>query len=107
MLQDLGHGKTTVRQPTPWKFAYIGGTGNQRTQGDVLTLKGLQVGDRGRIEGYLDREERQQFQRSGLAIGAEILVLSRTSSGSIVVRIGKIQIGLGAGIVDRIRVKPL
>ncbi len=107
MIQYLSHGKTAVRKPSPWKFAYIGGTGNTRCREERPTLKELPIGDRALVSGYGGSEGIGDFQRSGLSVGAEIRILSRKPSGSVVIQLGELQIGLGSSIVDRILVKPL
>jgi ferrous iron transport protein A len=105
MLQVFGHGKTTVRKASPWKFAYIGGTKRERGLESIQTLQDLAIGDRARVSGYEGNEGIQDFQRSGLTIGVEIRVLSRKPSGSMVIQLSEGRIGVGAGVVDRIQVQ--
>lgn len=103
MISVFSHGKTSIRNNHSWKFAYIGGTAGARNPNAISTLREMRVGDRVRVEGYDDRN----LQNSGLSVGAEIRILSKTSSGSVVVQLGERQIGIGAGIIDRIFVQPL
>ncbi|MEG3439104.1 FeoA family protein [Pannus brasiliensis CCIBt3594] len=103
MISVFSHGKTSIQNNPAWKFAYIGGTAGERNPDTISTLREMRVGDRVRVEGYDDRD----LQKSGLSVGAEIRVLSRTPSGSVMVQLGERQIGIGAGIIDRIFVKPL
>lgn len=102
-----------------WQFTFFGETSNsleeqenqtelaaELTQNKLLfPLSSTQVGDRLIIAQILSgKGMMRQLSKNGLILGVEVRVISKTASGSIIVSIGDRQVGLGAGMANKVMV---
>ena len=104
-----------------WKFTFVGGTsqkrGEDRSQAKFVTesisnnltnkpafpLSTTQVGDLVIIQQIQSEENMIHcLNNMGLTLGAEVLVTSKTTSGSIIVSLQGKQIGLGAEMANQV-----
>ncbi|MEM8829249.1 MAG: FeoA family protein [Cyanobacteria bacterium P01_G01_bin.19] len=111
------------RRHQGWQFTFCGGTsGTRRDEGNrtqlasesfqnnwktegLLPLSNTQVNDRVVITQILSgRSMIRRLSKMGLTLGSEIGVVSKANSGSVIVCIDDEQIGLGAGIAERVMV---
>ena len=105
-----------------WQFTFCGGTSEtkedkgNRTQLAaklaqdelLLPLSSTQVGARVIITQILSGKNMiRQLREQGLTLGSEVLVISKTTRGSIVVSLGDRQVGLGAGMANKVMVKAI
>ena len=99
----------SARPQENWRFTYLGQSHQEAlpascSPGDAAVpassafpLSSAQVGDRCQISTFKGpRAAVRQLQKLGVCRGADILIVSRQDSGSVVVRIGSAQIGLSA-----------
>lgn len=111
------------RRHQRWQFTFCGGISktrgyedngtqfaseliqnNLKTEGP-LPLSNTQVNDRVVITQILSgRSMIHRLNKMGLTLGSEIGVVSKANSGSVIVCIDDEQIGLGAGIAERVMV---
>lgn len=107
------------RRHQGWQFTFCGGTSETQedkgeqtqlaaklTQDELLfPLSSTQVGDRLVIDQILSgKGMMRQLSKHGLTLGVEVRVISKTASGSIIVSIGDRQVGLGAGMANKVMV---
>ena len=105
-----------------WQFTFCGGTSEihknkgERTQSAaklaqdelLFPLSSTQVGDRLVISQILSgKNMMRQLREQGLTLGSEVRVISKTTRGSIVVSLGDRQVGLGAGMANKVMVKAI
>jgi ferrous iron transport protein A len=71
----------------------------------VFPLSNTQVGDRVVIAQILSGKGMiYRLSQMGLTLGSEVRVISKTMSGSVIVCIQDEQIGLGAGMANKVMV---
>ncbi len=104
------------RRHQGWEFTFLGETGNraklvpelvqnQLRIDQLFPLSNTEVGDRVVITQILSGKSMiHRLNKMGLDLGSEIRVISKTKSGSVIVCIQDEQIGLGAGMADRVMV---
>jgi ferrous iron transport protein A len=111
------------RRRQGWKFTFFGETPEKRdeeghlakfapelTQNEwrmkqVFPLSNTQVGDRVVIAQILSGKGMiYRLSQMGLTLGSEVRVISKTMSGSVIVCIQDEQIGLGAGMANKVMV---
>ena len=112
-----------TRRRQRWGFTFIGGTpekpGEQRNKvksfpesiqnklmrKQVFPLSTTQVGDRVVITQILSGQNMaHRLSQMGLTKGSEVQVISKTTSGSVIICIQDEQIGLGAGMANQVMV---
>lgn len=126
MDDELNNRQKRHRRHRGWQFTFLGeisetqeDKSNQtqfaseliqnklKTEG-LLPLSSTQVGDRLVITQILrGRNMVCQLRKQGLTLGSEVLVISKTTTGSIIVSIGDRQVGLGAGMANKVMVKTI
>ncbi|MDJ0673835.1 MAG: FeoA family protein [Calothrix sp. MO_167.B42] len=107
--------KQRHRRGKAWEFTFVGETPtkpNKRgnNQGElgmqqVFPLSTTKVGDRLVITQIQSgRSMVYRLNNMGLTVGCEVQVISKTTSGSVIIRIQDKEIGLGTAMADRVMV---
>ncbi|MGF1541706.1 MAG: ferrous iron transport protein A [Pleurocapsa sp.] len=119
MDDDLHNPQNRHRRHQGWKFTFFGETPeNQESKGNQIQLaakltqnelffplSSTQVGDCVVVSQILSGKSMvRQLSKQGLTLGAEVQVISKIASGSIIVSIRDRQIGLGAGMANKVMV---
>ncbi len=123
MDNEPNHRRKQTRRHQAWAFTFIGGTlekpedevnrdklarpvaQNQLMDEQLFPLSTTQIGDRVVIAQILSgRNMKHQLKQMGLTLGSEVQVISKTTSGSVIICIQDEQVGLGAGMADRVMV---
>lgn len=101
-----------LNHPKPWKFTYISTTNsysdrhcpnNLEVSLDRYPLSSAKIGYWVAID-QIPKHISYLFQDLKLIPGQEVEIISRTVNGSVIIRIGEEQIGLGAEIANQILV---
>ena len=123
MHNEPNHRTKQTRRRQRWGFTFIGGTPenpedkvNQDKLARLLVQKQLmgkqlfplsttQIGDRVVINQILSGQNMElRLSQMGLTLGSEVQIISKTKSGSVIICIQDEQIGLGAGMAERVMV---
>lgn len=76
---------------------------NQLMIEQLFPLSNSQIGDRVMIAQFLSGQNMERrLSQVGLTLGSEVQVISKTASGSVIVCLQDEQIGLGAGMANRV-----
>ena len=117
------HRTKQTRRLQSWGFTFIGGTSekpeddlnrdklartvdpNQLMGEQLFPLSTTQIGDRVLITQILSGQNLEhRLSQMGLTLGLEVQVISKTTSGSVIICIQDEQIGLGAGMANQVMV---
>lgn len=71
------------------------------------SLHSLAPGDRARVRAVADQPLRVRMESMGLRPGAEVSLLSRSASGSRIVKVGDARLTLARELARSIEVEPL
>lgn len=96
-----------------WEFTFVGETPTKlntwgNNQGElgiqqVFPLSTTKVGDRLVVTGIQsERSMVYRLNNMGLTVGCEVQVISKTTSGSVIICIQNKEIGLGVAMADRV-----
>ena len=78
---------------------------NKLMSEQLFPLSTTQIGDRNAIAQILSgKNMERRLSQMGLTLGSEVQVISKTTSGSVIICIQDEQIGLGAGMANRVMV---
>ncbi len=106
------------RRHKGWEFTFVGETPTKQdkqrnraqfspklTQSELFPLSTTQVGDRLVITQIMNGKRMiSHLNDMGLTVGSEVKVISKTTSGSVIIRVQDKEIGLGTAMADRIMV---
>ncbi len=71
----------------------------------LFPLSTTQIGDRVVLAQILSGQNLEhRLSQMGLTLGSEVQIISKTKSGSVIIYIQDEQIGLGAGLAERVMV---
>ncbi|MBE9048170.1 ferrous iron transport protein A [Pleurocapsales cyanobacterium LEGE 10410] len=119
MNDTLNHRQKRHQRHQGWQFTFCGETSEtQEDKGErtqlaaklaqdklLFPLSSTQVGDCLVITQILSGKNMvRQLSKNGLILGVEVRVISKTASGSIIVSLGDRQVGLGAGMANKVMV---
>ena len=124
MDSEPNHRKKKLKNYQKWGFTFIGGTpeklvGEERNQvksppespqnklmrKQLFPLSSTQIGDRVVLAQILSGQNMEhQLRQMGLTLGSEVQVISKTTSGSVIICIQDEQVGLGAGMANQVMV---
>ena len=123
MDNEPNHREQRHRRHQGWKFTFFGGTPEKRSKEgyrgkfapelaqsslrmeQVFPLSTTQVGVRVVIQQIQSGKSMiYRLSKMGFTVGSEVRVISKTKSGSVIVRIQDEQIGLGAGMANQVMV---
>lgn len=123
MDNEFNHQQRRHRNRQGWQFTYLGETpetldktGNREalapdfaddplSMTQVFPLSTTQAGDHVVITQIMGGKNLEyRLSQMGFTLGAEVQVISKTSSGSIIVCIQNKQVGLGAGMANQVMV---
>ena len=123
MKHKPNHRTKQTRSHQRWGFTFIGGTPekpedevnrdklarplaqNKLMSEQLFPLSTTQIGDRIVIAQILSgKNMERRLSQMGLTLGSEVQVISKTTSGSVIICIQDEQIGLGAGMANRVMV---
>jgi ferrous iron transport protein A len=128
MDDEHNNQKKRHRRHQGWKFTFLGEretstkqeeeknrtqflpelVNDQLKMKQVFPLSSTQVGDRVVISQILSGKNMlNRLNDMGLALGSEVAVISKMTSGSIIICIQDRQIGLGAGMANQVMVKAI
>ena len=123
MDSEPKHRTKQTRRRQRWGFTFIGGTPekleeegnrdklarlvaqNQLMSERLFPLSTTQIGDRVVLAQILSGQNMaHRLSQMGLTLGSEVQVISKTTSGSVIICIQDEQIGLGAGMANQVMV---
>lgn len=123
MDNEPNHLTKQTRRAQRWRFTFIGGTTekpkeevnrdelarlvsqNQVISQELFPLSTTQIGDRVVLtQIFSGKNMEHQLNKMGLTLGSEVHVVSKTIRGSVIISIEDEQIGLGAGMAERVMV---
>ena len=123
MDNELNHRTKQTRRRQGWGFTFIGGTPekladvvnrdkllwtnvrNQLIGEQLFPLSTSQIGDRVMISQILSGQNMERrLSQVGLTLGSKVQIISKTKSGSVIVCLQDEQVGLGAGMAERVMV---
>lgn len=91
-----------------WSFSYLGGSNEPEegvNPGSGYPLAEAAIGKRVWLIGSQGKKSMEHLLSMGLTTGMEVKIVSRQPSGSVVVKMNNKQIGIGAGLAQKVWVR--